>query len=89
MDKQQIRAEILFQVHEYVVISDGGSRYLMLREDLGGANEATLKAMNGDQYQAWCDDHTADQRYANVCSGDNTEICNAMLDADCEYWCIG
>lgn len=85
----EIRTELLASVDDYVVINDGGSAYLMRREDLGGATEKSLKAMGGEQYQAWCDAHSADQRYGMVGGADNIAICNAMADAECEYWCIG
>lgn len=87
--KLALRAELLSQTDDYVVISDGGASYLMPRADLGGATETSLKAMNGDRYQAWCDDHSADQRYGGVGSADNVDICNAMTDAGCELWCVG
>jgi hypothetical protein len=90
MDKQQIRAKILANVTDYVVINDGGATFFVDRDDLhNGETERSLKALSDDAYQAWCQDVSADQRYAGVGSGENTKLCNDMLDAGAEYWCIG
>lgn len=85
--KSEIRAELLAAAADYIVIDDGGSRYIVARDDLrDGDTERSIAAMKPDQYDLFCRQVRADQRYAIVGSGENVELCNEMIEAGADYW---
>lgn len=88
--KNEIRAELLAAAADYIVIDDGGMRYIVDRHDLrDGDTEESIRAMTPDQYDPFCRAVPADQRYAIVGSGDNVDLCNAMIEAGADHWVVG
>lgn len=72
-----------------VVIHDGVHRYPVERDDLDEQTEESLRAMTGDEYTEWCQDHRMDDRAGLVGSQGCIAYCEALTEAGAEEWSIG
>lgn len=73
----------------YIVINDGQFLYPVLRSDLReGDTEARVKAMDSDEYSAWCNFVPADERQYVIGSQEMIEFCRALQADGAETWYV-
>lgn len=81
-------ADIISRAIEYTVINDGVFRYPVLTADIvrSGKSQADLRAMDGDDYAAWCQD--VPTACADVGSQECIDLCEALESAGAKHWHI-
>jgi hypothetical protein len=77
---------------DYIIINDGQYVYPVLRSDLdrSGQTEESLRAMDGDEYSAWCSSGRVPVAEARcVGSAECIRRCQDLQEEGAETWYIG
>jgi len=76
---------------KYIVINDSQFKFPVLVEDVrkSGKTLTDLKAMDGEQYGAWCDAVQMDRSHGDVGSQGCIDFCNELVEAGATVWNIG
>lgn len=72
--------------NQYIVIIDSQFRYAVSSAVLADSTEDQVRAMDGEQYGAWCDAHPMDRTRGDVGSQGCIDFCNELIEAGAEVW---
>lgn len=75
---------------KHIVVNDGQFQFPVLVSSLRPQDsEQVVKAMNGDEYSAWCMDVPMDASRGPVGSQGCIDFCNELTEAGADVWQIG
>ncbi len=89
-DAETIRMEMLKNYRDYVIVDDGSTKFPVLKADLkNGDSEAALRAMDSEEYAAWCDEVPADLRPGKPGSEDLDTVVDMRIERGTQVWHSG
>lgn len=76
---------------DYIVIRDSQFQFPVLAADVerAGKSQPELKALDGEQYGAWCNEVSMDRSHGDVGSQGCIDFCEELIEAGAKVWDIG